>query len=66
MATHLVFVDSFSGWFELDYLPDMRSITVITKLKRHFAVHGVPHTLMTDNATQMVCKDFEDFARTWD
>lgn len=44
----------------------MRSITVIAKLKRHFAVHGVPHTLMTDNASQFVCKDFENFAHKWE
>lgn len=60
--THLVHVDSLSGWFELDYLPGMKSITVIAKLKRHFAVHGIPYTLMTDNATQSVCKEFADFA----
>ncbi len=64
--THLVLVNSFSGWFELDYLSDMRSNTVIAKLKINFSVHGIPHTLMTDNATQFVCKDFADFAHTWD
>ncbi len=64
--THLVLVDFFSGWFELDYLSDMRSNTVIAKLKRHFSVHGIPHTLMTDNTTQFVCKDFAEFAHTWD
>ncbi len=63
---HLVLVDSFSGWFELDHLPDMRSVTVIAKLKRHFAVHGTPQTLLTDNARQFVCSDFSDFARAWD
>lgn len=31
--THLVLLDSLSGWFELDYLPEMKSITVIAKLK---------------------------------
>ncbi len=63
---HLVLVDSFSGWFELDHLPDMRSVTVIAKLKRHFAVHGTLQTLLTDNAQQFVCSDFSDFARAWD
>lgn len=63
---HLVLVESFSGWFELDHLPDMRSVTVIAKLKRHFAVHGVPQTLMTDNSRQFVCSNFSDFACAWD
>ncbi len=52
--THLVLVNSFSGWFELDYLSDMRSNTVIAKLKINVSVHGIPHTLMTDNATQLI------------
>ncbi len=32
---HLVLVDSLSGWFELDHLPDMRSVTLTEKLKRY-------------------------------
>ncbi len=56
---HLVLVDSFSGWYELDYLPNMTSMMVIAKLKRHFATHGVPHTLMTDNGTQFTGQDFK-------
>ena len=63
---HLVLVDSYSGWFELDYLPNMTSNTVIAKLKRHFATHGVPHTLMTDNGTQFTGRDFANFSQAWD
>uniref|UniRef100_A0A8C2KPA7 Integrase catalytic domain-containing protein n=1 Tax=Cyprinus carpio TaxID=7962 RepID=A0A8C2KPA7_CYPCA len=63
---HLVLVDSFSGWFELDLLPDMRSVTVIAKLKRHFAVYGIPQMLMTDYAQQFVYSEFTDFACAWD
>ena len=63
---HLVLVDSYSGWFELDYLPNMTSNTVIVMLKRHFATHGVPHTLMTDNGTQFTGRDFADFSQAWD
>lgn len=63
---HLVLVDSYSGWFELDYLPNMTSNTVIAKLKQHFATHGVPHTLMTDNGTQFTGRDFANFSQAWD
>lgn len=63
---HLVLVDSYSGWFELDYLPNLTSNTVITKLKRHFATHGVPHTLMTDNGTQFTGRNFANFSQAWD
>uniref|UniRef100_A0AAV2KNT6 Integrase catalytic domain-containing protein n=1 Tax=Knipowitschia caucasica TaxID=637954 RepID=A0AAV2KNT6_KNICA len=49
---YLVLVDSFSGWFEIDLLNNITSANVICKLKRHFSVHGAPHTLITDNGRQ--------------
>lgn len=42
-------VDSYSGWFEIDLLRDMSSSTVITKLKRHFSVHGSPLKVLSDS-----------------
>lgn len=49
---YMVLVDSFSSWYEIDVLRNMTSSAVITKLKRHFSVHGTPHTLISDNAWQ--------------
>lgn len=46
---YLVLVDSLSGWFEIDLLSNLTSTTVSGKIKRHFLVHGAPHTLITDN-----------------
>ncbi|KAI4879138.1 hypothetical protein NFI96_009333 [Prochilodus magdalenae] len=63
---HLVLVDSFSGWFEIDHLPNLTSTMVIAKLKRHFSVHGIPYKLLTDNARQFTSKEFQDFATAWD
>ncbi|KAK7907206.1 hypothetical protein WMY93_015818 [Mugilogobius chulae] len=63
---YLVLVDSFSGWFEIDLLRDLTSATVIGKLKRHFSVHGAPHTLITDNGRQFTSQRFKDFATQWD
>ncbi|CAB4039170.1 Transposon Ty3-G Gag-Pol poly, partial [Paramuricea clavata] len=34
-------------------------------MKRHFAVHGVPELLMTDNGTQFVSEEFKLFAKDW-
>lgn len=39
---------------------------VILKLRRHFSVHGAPHTLMSDNAGQFTSQRFKDFAKQWD
>lgn len=46
---HLVLADSYFGLFEVDQLPNMTRATIITRLKRHFATHGAPQQLMTDN-----------------
>lgn len=63
---YLVLVDSYSGWWEFDALPNLSSNTVISQLKHHFAVHGIPHQLMTDNATSFSSREFKDLAHMWD
>lgn len=63
---YLVLVDSYSGWWEFDALPNLSSNTVIRQLKCHFAVHGIPHQLMTDNATSFSSREFKNFAHLWD
>jgi len=63
---HLLLVDSYYGWFEVDQLPTITSATLITKLKHHFAIHGAPQQLMTDNAASFTSSEFEEIDRTWD
>lgn len=63
---YLVLVDSYSRWFEIDLLRDLSSSTVITKLKRHFSVHGSPHKVFSDNGTQFTSQQFKEFAAAWD
>lgn len=63
---YMVLVDSYSGWYEIDLLRDTTSSAVIRKLKRHFSVHGTPHTLISDNARQYTSQQFRDFAKQWD
>ena len=62
---YLVLVDYFSNFIELDYLPDTSSLTVIRKLKMHFARHGVPDCLVSDNGPQYIASEFRRFAATW-
>lgn len=61
----LVTVDSYSGWFEVDMLPDMSSRQLIGKMQRLFAAHGVPQKLLTDNGRQFVSREFEQFTKEW-
>lgn len=65
-CNYLVLVDAYSNWFEIDRLRDLHSATIIQKLKRHFATHGAPNKLITDNGRQFVSGEFEKFANEWD
>ena len=60
-----ILIDSYSGWFEMDTLSDLSAKTVIKKIKRHFAVHGIPCRLLTDNGPQFASREFERFASEW-
>jgi len=62
---YLITVDYFSNYWEIDYLPDMRSETVISKVKMQFSRHGIPDTVMSDNGTQFTSEQFQEFSRKW-
>ena len=64
--SYLVTVDYFSDFFELDHLRSTSSVYVIKKLKGHFAKHGIPEQLITDNEPQFVSRDFLKFSKEWD
>ena len=61
---YLVLVDYYSNFIELDYLSDTSSQTVIHKLKMHFARHGVPDYVVSDNGLQYTSSEFRRFATT--
>ncbi|XP_061760196.1 uncharacterized protein K02A2.6-like [Nerophis ophidion] len=63
---YLVTVDYFSNFWEVDYLPDTRSTTVIHKLKAHFARHGVPDVVFSDNGPQYSSQEFKRFSQAWE
>ena len=62
---YLVLVDAFSGWFEFDPLTDISSKSIINILKRHFATHGIPQSLISDNGRQFVSEEFRMFAEKY-
>ena len=43
----------------------MTSQEVISKLKQHFARHGIPEKLYSDNGPQLVSRDFKNFCKSW-
>ena len=62
---YLLTTDTYSGWFEIDELPSLRSATVINKLKQHFSRFGIPATLYSDSAPNLTSQEMKDFCRTW-
>jgi transposase InsO family protein len=58
---YLITVDHYSDFIEVDELNDTLSSTVITHTKAHFARHGIPEILLTDNGPQFISVDFASF-----
>ena len=64
--SYLIIVDSYSGWWEIEKMTNTTSTSVITQMKRHFATHGIPVTLYTDNGQQYVSEKFKAFTNEWE
>ena len=60
--TYLLLVDYYSGFFELDYLSDTTSKSVISKIKSQIARYGIFEDLISDNGPQFKSREFENFA----
>lgn len=63
---YMVTVDYYSNFWEVDYLPDTKSSTVIHKLKAHFARQGIPDVLISDNGPQYSSQEFQAFSGKWE
>ena len=46
---YLCTVDYMSNFWDIDHLQNTAAKTVITKLEHHFARHGIPDQVVTDN-----------------
>ena len=57
---YMVTVDYCTNFWEVDYLgQDTTSRSVINKLRAHFARHGTPQELVTDNGPQFTSREFQ-------
>ena len=63
---YLITVDYYSNFFEIDRLEDTRSAAVISKLKQHFARHGIPDKVISDNGPQFISQQFNNFKLKWE
>lgn len=62
---YLITVDHYSDFYEIDELRDLSGKNTIEICKRNFARHGIPDTVITDNATQFINEDFAKFTKEW-
>jgi transposase InsO family protein len=64
--THfLVSVDYYSRYLDICRLPNLTSRSVIMKMQKMFAQHGVPETVVSDNGTQFTSAEFKVFSKEW-
>ena len=61
----LITVDAFSGYWEVDKLPQTTSPAVIDVAKQHFALYGIPDRVYTDNGPQFDCAEYTRFSKAW-
>ncbi len=61
----LILVDHFSKYWEISHLQETTAEAVIEELKQHFARHGIPKLLISDNGPQYQCHEFRTFAKDW-
>ncbi|XP_059586308.1 uncharacterized protein LOC109285591 [Alligator mississippiensis] len=61
---YMVTIDYYS-FGDVDYLEDTQARTVIRKLNAHFAWHGIPDILFSDNGPQYTSREFKQFCTKW-
>lgn len=62
---YMVLVDYLTNYIEVDYLPNITTQNVISKLKSHFARYGIPKSLVSDCGTQYMAAEFTNFLDKW-
>ena len=63
--TYLILVDYYSSFIEVDQMENTSSQSVIAHCKPHFARHGIPDILITDNGLQFTSDLFKTFSRSY-
>jgi len=64
-AHFLIAFDYYSRYIDICYLRNLTSRTVVMKMKKIFAQHGIPETLISDNGTQFTSAEFQQFSSEW-
>ena len=57
----LLVIDACSKWLEVHVMKSISSSATIEKLQSIFAIHGLPHKLVTDNGPAFTSSEFKTF-----
>ena len=57
----MIIADTYSGWFEIDHLPDTKAVKMITKISMQISRYAIPDTIMSDNGPQFSNEQFKKF-----
>ena len=57
----LIVVDTYSKWLDVAIVNSATSTATIESLRRKFAAHGIPESIVSDNATVFASEDFIEF-----
>ena len=59
----LIFVDSYSKWFEVEMMPSITIEVTIANLRDMFPRYGIPQQLVSDNGSQFTSEEFCKFMK---
>ena len=59
----LIVIDSYSKWIDAFPVSAATSFVTIDKLRTCFATHGIPQVVVSDNASQFVSAEFQEFLK---
>lgn len=62
----IVVADYYSHYFEVKELPNMKSATIIKRMKGIFSRLGIPQRVISDNQTCYSSAEYAQFAKEWD
>lgn len=57
----MVLVDAYSKWVEIASMMSTTAETVVKRLRRVFATHGLPDVLVSDNGPQLTSAPFQTY-----
>ena len=63
---YAIITDYTSNYIEIERLTDKSSPSIINKIKKILARHGIPKELYTDNGPEYTPQSFKAFAKEWE